>query len=158
MPRAYGSVRRCKTRRRMVTSPYPASATTAVRVSPAARTCRSSCAAKRHFSRNTVWAGIRAARRRAGSALHSRGRYRAAPTSHARTPVHNTAVTATWQLPIVPRVPLYWRATPTECVPFLGKPVSSRIKTPRRSGSCARRICHIRFADHGASVMKCWKV
>ncbi len=32
---------------------------------------------------------------------------------------------ATWQLAILPSVPEYCRCTPTECVPCLGKPVSS---------------------------------
>ena len=30
-------------------------------------------------------------------------------------------VTATWQLPTLPRVPEYWRATPTECGSLLGE-------------------------------------
>ncbi|SFB65475.1 hypothetical protein SAMN04244571_04832 [Azotobacter beijerinckii] len=32
---------------------------------------------------------------------------------------------ATWQLSCLPSTPQYWRATPTECRPFFGKPVSS---------------------------------
>src|SRR3954449_1644861 len=38
------------------------------------------------------------------------------------------SVTATWQLSCLPSWPQYWRATPTECRPFLGKPVSSMIQ------------------------------
>ena len=34
------------------------------------------------------------------------GRYNSAPSSHARTPVHNAAVTATWQFAIFPSVPV----------------------------------------------------
>ncbi len=30
----------------------------------------------------------------------------------------------------LPSTPQYWRVTPTECVPFLGQPVSSRIHQP----------------------------
>ena len=83
------------------------------------------------------------------------GRYRLAPTIHARVPVHSAAVTATWQLAILPSVPQYWRATPTECVPCFGKLVPSRISTPSRSGIVARKRRHIGAAVHGASVMKC---
>src|SRR5665647_3801146 len=36
-------------------------------------------------------------------------------------------LTATWQLSCLPNIPQYWRATPTECRPCLGKPVSSMI-------------------------------
>ena len=38
-----------------------------------------------------------------------------------------TALTDTpsWQLAVLPNVPEYWRCTPTECSPSLGKPVSS---------------------------------
>src|SRR6202035_2722876 len=37
-------------------------------------------------------------------------------------------LTATWQLSCLPSWPQYCRATPTECRPFLGKPVSSMIQ------------------------------
>src|SRR5215218_6981176 len=46
------------------------------------------------------------------------------------------SVTATWQLSCLPSWPQYWRATPTECRPFLGTPVSSMIQAsmgPARS-------------------------
>jgi hypothetical protein len=47
-----------------------------------------------------------------------------------------TALTDTpsWQLARLPSVPQYWRPTPTECVPSLGKPVSS---TTHATGSSA---------------------
>jgi len=35
---------------------------------------------------------------------------------------------ATWQLSCLPSWPQYCRATPTECRPYLGKPVSSMIQ------------------------------
>src|SRR5215469_3657711 len=41
--------------------------------------------------------------------------------------VATDSVTATWQLSCLPSCPQYWRATPTECRPFLGMPVSSTI-------------------------------
>jgi hypothetical protein len=37
-------------------------------------------------------------------------------------------LTATWQLSVLPNCPQYCRATPTECVPCLGIPVSSAIR------------------------------
>ena len=39
-------------------------------------------------------------------------------------------LTATWQLSCLPSIPQYWRATPTECRPCLGNPVSSMIHQP----------------------------
>ena len=48
-------------------------------------------------------------------------------------------LTATWQLSVLPSCPQYWRATPTECVPCLGIPVSSAIQnTGPPSGSFIR--------------------
>ena len=38
---------------------------------------------------------------------HSSGRYSSAPRHQARTPVHSAAVTATWQLAILPSAPQY---------------------------------------------------
>ena len=40
----------------------------------------------------------------------------------------NDRLTATWQLSCFPSWPKYWRATPTECVHFLGMPMSSMIQ------------------------------
>ncbi len=37
-------------------------------------------------------------------------------------------LTASWQLSCLPNCQQYWRATPTECLPFLRKPVSSTIQ------------------------------
>jgi hypothetical protein len=44
-------------------------------------------------------------------------------------------LTMTWQLSTLPTSPQYCRATPTECLPFLGMPLSSTIQ--KRSGPCA---------------------
>ena len=49
--------------------------------------------------------GMRACCRRS-RVSHPCGRYNSAPSSHARTPVHSAAVTAIWQLPILPSVPI----------------------------------------------------
>jgi hypothetical protein len=39
-------------------------------------------------------------------------------------------MTPIWQFSILPVVPVYYRATPAERVPFLMNPVSSTISTP----------------------------
>ena len=141
-------------RRSVALSPNSASPTTAVTVNPAARTWRSSVKANCHFGANRTVAGIWARVRWRGVS-HSSGRYNVAPSSHARAPVHSATVTAVWQLAILPRAPQYCRATPTEAVPCLGKLVPSRIRTPVRSGTCARSRFQTASASHGACVMKC---
>jgi hypothetical protein len=51
-----------------------------------------------------------------------------------------TALTDTpsWQLAVLPSVPEYWRCTPTEQVPSLGKPVSSTAHAVGSSASTSR--------------------
>ena len=61
MPSAYGSFSRCRVRRRVALSPNSASPSTAVTSNPAARICRSSVSARRHFSWKRTVAGIRRA-------------------------------------------------------------------------------------------------
>jgi hypothetical protein len=154
-PKAYGSCARCNARRSVALSPNSASPSTAVTVIPLARTCRSNVSASCHFGCPRPLAGMRA-RVRCVVVSHDSGRYNAAPSIQARAPVHSAAVTATWQLATFPRLPQYWRATPTECGPCLGKLVPSRISTPARSGITCRKRRHTRSPLHGAWVMKCW--
>src|SRR5215210_3059072 len=77
------------------------------------------------------------------------------------------SVTATWQLSCLPSWPQYWRATPTECRPFLGKPVSSMIQAsmgPVRSmtgRTKSRTLVSTAASDQGAWPTKsrsdwCW--
>jgi hypothetical protein len=51
--------------------------------------------------------------------------------------------TPSWQLAVLPSVPQYWRCTPTEHGPSLGKPVSSTThavgKSAPHSTSASRR-------------------
>jgi len=54
------------------------------------------------------------------------------------------ALTTTWPLATLPRVPEYWRATPTELRPCLGRPVSSSSSQPC-GGLCATK-----------AVTRCW--
>jgi hypothetical protein len=51
-----------------------------------------------------------------------------------------TALTDTpsWQLAVLPSVPQYWRCTPTECSPSLGKPVSSAAQAVGCSAATSR--------------------
>jgi hypothetical protein len=44
-------------------------------------------------------------------------------------------LTATWQLARLPKAPQYWRATPAEAVPHLGKDTSSTTHTSGRTAS-----------------------
>src|SRR3954453_17024575 len=68
--------------------------------------------------------------------------------------------TATWQLSCLPNWPQYWRATPTEWVPFLGKPVSSRIQAVigpcrvRAGSTCSHTAVSTAVSSHGALATK----
>ena len=82
------------------------------------------------------------------------GRYSCAPTSQACTPVHSAAVTATWQLPILPSVPEYWRCTPTDARPLLGKAgavehqhARSRAGSRRAAAATTPSAFHVGFGD-----------
>jgi hypothetical protein len=48
-------------------------------------------------------------------------------------------VTATWQFAVLPREPVYWRATPADSLPHLGKPVSSNTTASGRIRPAIRR-------------------
>ena len=63
--------------------------------------------AKCHFSWKRTVVGI-LARARDSGVSHSSGRYSAAPSIQARTPVQSAAVPATWQLATLPSVPQDW--------------------------------------------------
>jgi hypothetical protein len=69
--------------------------------------------------------------------------------------------TAAWQLSCLPGWPQYCRATPTECMPFLGKPVSSMIQAsigPSRSiagSTISHTLASTLSSDHEAWPTKC---
>ena len=70
-------------------------------------------------------------------------------------------LTATWQLSCLPSWPQYCRATPTECLPFLGKPVSSMIQAwigPCRSivGSTRARTTPSTAASDQSALATRW--
>ena len=70
--------------------------------------------------------------------------------------VKNTPI---WQFSTRPAVPLYWRATPAECWPFLRKPVSSMTSTawglPRCSTTYGRKSSRRASASHWARPNRC---
>src|SRR3954465_11790652 len=75
--------------------------------------------------------------------------------------VATESVTATRQLARLPRWPQYWRATPTESLPFFGSPVSSTIQArtgPRSSiaGSAEARTAASRAASSQAALATKW--
>ena len=80
-------------------------------------------------------AGLLAARRIGGPVLRQ---IEPIGDRQAGRVVSDRQVTATWQLSCLPSWPEYWRVTPTECRPFLGKPVSPMIQAstgPLRSSA-----------------------
>jgi hypothetical protein len=69
-----------------------------------------------------------------------------------------TALTDTpsWQLAVLPSVPQYWRWTPTEWVPSLGKPVSSTAHAVGSSAPTSRPASRRRTGrqSHGETATK----
>jgi len=69
-------------------------------------------------------------------------------------------MTTTWPLATLPRVPEYWRATPTEPRPCLGSPVASSTRSPGGGLGAARartRCASRAWSSHVASVKRCCK-
>ena len=77
-----------------------------------------------------------------------------------RRGIHKPRCTMWRELSCLPSCPQYCRATPTECLPFLGKPVSSRINArirPRRSmtgRTCVRTAVSTASSDQSALATK----
>jgi len=69
-----------------------------------------------------------------------------------------TALTDTpsWQLAVLPSVPEYWRCTPTEWSPSLGKPVSSTAHATGSSAPTSRVASRRRTGpqSHGLAATK----
>src|SRR5947208_3953561 len=81
-----------------------------------------------------------AASQRAGSFVHSGGRYsRLSTKARPRGPTW-ARKTPTWQLATLPNTPQYWRATPTDYFPCLGKPLLSTAHTARGVGQLGSQI------------------
>jgi hypothetical protein len=99
-------------------------------------------------------------RRSASLAQHLR-KIQAIGHRKAAIGVASDSDTATWQLSCLPSWPQYCRATPIECLPFLGKPVSSMIQAsigPCRSiagTTICRTFVSTRSSDQRPSPTKC---
>jgi hypothetical protein len=72
--------------------------------------------------------------RRSRSSVQASGKYKRHAIGRLARQVLTDRLTATRQLSCLPNCPQYWRATPTECRPFFGKPVSST--THATTGVC----------------------
>ena len=104
-----------------------------------------------HARRNA--AAIALSRRR-----HPSGKYSCAPTSHACTPVHSAAVTATWQLPILPERARVLPLHADRRVPLLGKARAIEHEHARPGGNRGAQLPpQAPRASHVASVMKYWR-
>ena len=73
-------------------------------------------------------------RRGSESLAHTSGRYKRNEIGILDNSVVTERLTATRQLSCLPTCPQYCRVTPTECLPFFGKPVSST--THATTGPC----------------------
>src|SRR5262249_61576858 len=73
---------------------------------------------------------------RAASWPHTSGRYKRYAIGKLEYHVLTDKLTATWQLSDLPVCPQYCRATPTECFPCFGKPVSSTIHATTSACFC----------------------
>ena len=78
-----------------------------------------------HLGRCRTAAGTWQAARRDVSPSQDSGRNSRQSNGQLACSVTALTDTPSWQLALLPSVPEYWRCTPTECVPSLGKPVSS---------------------------------
>ena len=155
--------------RKVVLSPYPASAVTAGRVPPAAVTCSRRphpsgpaissiiSSASRHFSRCRMSPGMRACSRRrrtraaatgSSSALSSQlcGQNSRQSAAHEARSFTRCTLTPTWQLPVLPSVPEYCRATHGDASPSFGKPVSSTTSAPAGCAAANHRATFRRTA------------
>ena len=116
-------------------SPYPASAKTQPKRTPAA--------VARSISARAICGLVRAVRYSAGTPARSwrarllvqlSGRNSRNASITGTSPRANVSDTMVWQLAVLPSAEAYCGATPTECVPFFGKPVSSTIQAT--TGPC----------------------
>src|SRR5260370_720733 len=91
---------------------------------------------------NVISSGPPALARRSSSWAQALGKYSRYGTGRLAWRLASDSVTATWQFACLPSCPQYWCDTPTECCPFLGRPVSSMIQAsigPSR-GICGNTI------------------
>ena len=78
-----------------------------------------------HLGRCRTRSGTWQAARRPTSPSQDSGRNSRQSNGQLACSVTALTDTPSWQLAVLPSVPQYWRCTPTEWSPSLGKPVSS---------------------------------
>src|SRR5277367_5602844 len=86
---------------------------------------------------NVISSGTPTLARRSSSSAHAFGRYSRYATGRLAWRLASDSVTATWQFACLPSCPQYWCDTPTECCPFLGRPVSSMIQASIGPSGCS---------------------
>src|SRR5215471_4630329 len=113
------------------------------------------------FVLNSISSGTPALARRASSLAHDCGKYNRYAIGKLAKSLAIDSETATWQLSCLPNCPQYCRATPTECLPFFGKPVSTTIHAEMAPCASTRGIVHARMrsmtpsSDHSPWPTKC---
>src|SRR6266511_1822931 len=100
-----------------------------------------------HLGRLCTCSGRRQAARRLAIASSSQRSGRNSRQSSGQEACSVTALTDTpsWQLAVLPSVPEYWRCTPTEHEPSLGKPVSSTTHAVGESAPTSRSASRSRI-------------
>ena len=113
--------------RRRLAEVMTASLTSTGGTKPQAASSSSMSNASCHLGRWCTPSGSREAARGSAIAAESQDSGTNSRQSNGQLACSVTALTDTpsWQLAVLPSVPEYWRCTPTEHVPSLGKPVSS---------------------------------
>ena len=128
MPTAQARLRAVSSWRKGALDPYPASASTQPKRTPAAIT--------RSISASAISGLVRAIRCSAGTFARSNrprsfvqfsGRKRRNATITGTSPRASVSETSVWQLAVLPRAEAYCAATPTECFPFFGMAVAAVI-------------------------------
>src|SRR5215471_1116926 len=159
MPTAQVRPRSLKPCRNGALKPYPASARTQPKRTPAARTRSISTSAISslviYFRRSS---GTAARSSRAASLTQLSGRNSLSPTMIGTSPDARVSDTSVWQLAFLPSAEVYCGATPTECSPFLGSAVSSMISQassrPTILSASASSTLSTGAASHGPLAIK----
>src|SRR5215216_3651790 len=160
MPTAQARPRALRPWRKAAPIPYPASARARPKRTPAATTRSISARAISVLARTRrCSSGTPASAQRSGSLAHSSGRNNLSPSGTGTSSWARVSETRTWQFACLPRAPQYWRATPTERRPFLGKAVSSITSTalgpPTRASAFPARTARKGASSQAGLAMKC---
>ena len=136
MPTAQATLRAVSPWRNGALKPYPASASTQPKRTPAAITRSISASAISGLVRAFRYpTGTPARFNRTLSLVQLSGRKRRNATITGTSPRASVSDTIVWQLAVLPSADAYCAATPTERSPFFGSAVSSITRT----ASCRRR-------------------